>query len=136
MSKKRSVEDDPILPTNIELYDGVVTDPRGHEDEITNAVHVLHRFCDDLSAVSLMEVHRAALVLGNYSGYPQEAYEFDSYLDSEYAQASYRTVAEHLPQFIANMLSRIDTRIRLLSAQEESKSTRSTPEIDEDDIPF
>ncbi|HQR52638.1 MAG TPA: hypothetical protein PLZ79_05160, partial [Burkholderiales bacterium] len=45
MAKKPHIEQDPILPTEIEAHLGEVSDPRGHEDEIKSAVHVLQRFC-------------------------------------------------------------------------------------------
>jgi hypothetical protein len=136
MAKKARAEEEPILPTEIEAHFGKVTDPRGHEAEIENAIEVLHRFCNDLSAVTLREVQSAASVLGNYSGYPKEAHEFESYLDSEFAQASYRTVAEHLPYFVANMLNRIEARKHMLSVQEQPSPGRSSSDVGEDDLPF
>lgn len=136
MTRKQRIVEEPVLPTEIEAHFGEVKDPRGHEEEIENAERILQRFCLDISTVSLRQVQSAASVLGNYAGYPKEAYIFESYLDSDLTQASYRTVAEHLPLFMTKMLRRIEARKHLLFESEKSNRVRPFSMGLHDDLPF
>ena len=121
MPKKRTADAELILPTELEEHLGEVSDPRGQEDKIAKANELLRSFHEDMNrgrlpATTLDQVRHAVSTLGHYSGYPREAFEMDCYLDSKFAEASYRGVADSLPSYTDQMNARIRIRIERLSA--------------------
>lgn len=120
MAKKLTHQVESILPTEYESSSDIVLDPRGHEEKIAEANQLLSGFVKDLSAASLDQVRQAASLIGDYAGYPKAAFEMDCWLESDFANQSYRAIADSLPSFQADMNFRIQKRVELLSAPKTS----------------
>lgn len=120
MAKPKNQKPTRVVPTQLEEHLGEVWDPRNYEVEIASATEHLCRFVEDMengrsTEITLDGVREAAGTLGHYSGYPDDAYAMDCFLESPVASSSYRAVAHALPSFIRNMNALIEARAAKLA---------------------
>lgn len=130
-----------VVPTPMEEELGEVWDPRGHEQQIAGATEVLHRFCDDVNGGrvpidTLVNVRQAFGVLGHFSGYPEDAYLMECFLESEFAESSYRLVAKMLPEVAEQLNKLIQARSSKLNEVAEQKFQVGRKLVNDDDLPF
>ena len=112
-----------VFPSEYEEYDGQVFDPRQHQQEIADANRVLNGFLEDMDAnrvpvATLKEVRIAAGTIGLYAGYPLEACNMETFLDSKQAGSSYRKTASILKDFVGEMDVLIQARMKTAQAAE------------------
>lgn len=130
-----------IVPSSLEEHLGEVWDPRGHEEEIRIANDLLRQFVSDMEnglvpEVTLDTARRAVDTLGKYSGYPEDAYGMEVFLDSPLASSSYGTVAQILPSFMRNMNTLIEARTRILETQTSDGRAHRRERVNDEDLPF
>lgn len=141
MAKPKNKKPLQVVPTPLEEHLGEVWDPRNHEGEITSATELLSKFVDDMengrpTEITLDRVREAAGTLGQYSGYPDEAFGMDCFLESPVASSSYRAVAQALPSFIRGMNALIQSRAAKLTERSTPSVVSLSRTIDDEDIPF
>lgn len=135
-----------VFPSEVEKHFGEVFDPRQYQQEIADANRVLKGFLDDMDAnrvpiATLKEVRMAAGAIGLYAGYPLEACNMETFLDSEQAGSSYRKTASILKNFVGEMNALIQARMKAAQAAEDFIANSDNPMatsrmVNEDDIPF
>lgn len=135
-----------VFPSEVEKHFGEVFDPRKYQQEIADANRVLKDFLDDMDAnrvpiATLKEVRMAAGTIGLYAGYPRDAGNMESFLDSEQAGSSYRKTASILKDFVGEMNALIQARMKAAQAVEDfiansDNHTATSRIVNEDDIPF
>ena len=138
MAKAKDRKPTQVVPTPLEEHLGEVWDPRGHEAQIATANELLCRFVEDmkkgrLTELTLDRVREAAGTLGYYSGYPDDAYSMDCFLDSPLASSSYLAVAQALPAFIQDMNALIQARAAKLAEQSNPPEAASPKSISDED---
>ena len=141
MEKHKVPRHAQVVPTPLEEHLGEIYDPRGHEEKIAVAYDRLGSFIEDMNSgkqpqLTLDQVREATGTLGHFSGYPDEAYNMDCFLDSPLASSSYRAVAQALPSFIMNMNTLIQARIAKLSEQSNPQIPVARKATDDADLPF
>lgn len=135
-----------VFPSEFEEHTGQVFDPLLHQQEITDANQVLEGFLKDmdenrLPIATLQEVRMAAGTIGLYAGYPVDACNMESFLDSDLAGSSYRETALILKKFVIYMNVLIQTRMTLSQAAKDFVENSNSPivasrVVNDDDIPF
>jgi hypothetical protein len=137
-----------VIPSPIEEHLGQVWDPRQHQEEIEESNRVLRQFIEDMDAgrvpdATMGHIRTAAASLGEFAGYPSEACNMESFLDSAEASSSYRTTVSILKVFVDEMNTLILARMNhsKLAASEAPNSvsgntTSRHTSISDDDMPF
>jgi hypothetical protein len=141
MPKHKVPKPDQIVPTLLEEHLGEIWDPRGHKEPIANANALLSRFVEEmnrgqLTEITLDHVREAAGTLGHYSGYPDDAFRMDCFLDSPLASSSYRAVAQALPSFIKDMNALIAARAVKLDEFSNPPAPIAPTRVNDEDLPF
>ena len=144
--QRLKVKSTMVFPSENEEYTGQVFDPRQYQQEIAGANRVLKGFLDDMDAnrvpiATLKEVRIAACTIGLYAGYPLDACNIETFLDSEEAGSSYRKTASILKGFVGEMNALIQARLKAAEAAEAHVPNPNIPTVtsrtvNEDDIPF
>ena len=135
-----------VFPSEYEEYAGQVLDPRLYQQEIADANRVLESFLEDMNdnrlpIATLKEIRIAAGTIGLYAGYPLDACNMETFLDSEQAGSSYRKTASILKDFVEEMNALIQARMKAAQAAEYLVANSANPTVtartvNEDDIPF
>jgi hypothetical protein len=141
MPKPRFDASVQVVDTPLEEELGEVWDPRGHEQQIASATEVLRRFCDDVNGGrvpnnTLVQVRQAAGVLVHFSGYPEDAYRMECFLESGTAESSYRQVARMLPEFVEQLNKLIQARSIKLTEVAAQRLPAGRKLVNDDDLPF
>ena len=136
------------IPSPYEKYTGVVQDPVRYETEIDQAVQVLNSFVSEFDAgqlplATLAQVRSAADLLWNFAGCPAEDVSLVLFIDSPEAAASYRNLANVLPDFVRDITDLIEARRRRSAELPDSPklNASSSAQVNslkgtDDDIPF
>jgi hypothetical protein len=126
-----------VYPSELEKHLGEVWNPALHQEDIAAANLLLSRFAKDLGngEILLVEIGRAAEMLGTCAGYPSEVVRVIGFLESPAAAASYRQTADLICEYTIRMNRLIEQRIevaRALSAGStvgETAAPSGSPEL-------